>query len=227
MDQGGRGNGTPTPSQPAWTSLANGYRDGCNVYQFGYTALTVAPGSRLDRLCRELKMEFSKLRMQRKANHWYWRLLGWLVLIVTFGSNRTFVERYTTTLPGVVAWSEHKWKLIAEGRDLDRVWTTLMHEREHLRQFRWKGPVNMGVAYLLIWFPVGLAWYRAKYERDGYLQTLRCWYLISPRWARSPEARQWWIERFTSGAYGWMWPFKSQVGRWYDDMLEQLEKLAA
>jgi len=40
--------------------------------------------------------------------------------------------------------------------------------------------------------------------------------------ARSPELRARIVERFTGGAYGWMWPFRSQVERWYDRALAEL-----
>jgi hypothetical protein len=31
------------------------------------------------------------------------------------------------------------------------------------------------------------------------------------------------VERFTGGDYGWMWPFRGHVERWYDAVLSELE----
>jgi hypothetical protein len=30
------------------------------------------------------------------------------------------------------------------------------------------------------------------------------------------------VDQFTSAAYGWMWPFRAQVERWYDTALAEL-----
>jgi hypothetical protein len=30
------------------------------------------------------------------------------------------------------------------------------------------------------------------------------------------------IEQFTGPSYGWMWPFRRSVERWYDDVLATL-----
>ena len=94
-----------------------------------------------------------------------------------------------------------------------------------MRQFDRYGVVGMGLLYILVFFPLGLAYFRARFERAGYLRTLRCWYVLDPRWAASDKARAWWIGQFTTGAYGWMWPFKTQVGRWFDDELKLLQAI--
>jgi hypothetical protein len=30
------------------------------------------------------------------------------------------------------------------------------------------------------------------------------------------------VRQFTSAAYGWMWPFRGQVERWYDQAVQRL-----
>lgn len=201
-------------------------------HKFGYTTLKVTEGGRLDALCKELKEEFPKLRMQEKRRHWRWRFLNVLLLIITFGGNRGFIEKFTTTIRRTIAWSDGKWKLIIDRPDgwEDRVWSTLMHEREHLRQFKRYGTIIMSALYILAYLPMGLAWFRAKFEKAGYLQTLRCWYVLDLAWARGEKtnsdgqtAKEWWIKQFTGPNYAWAWPFKGQVAAWYDQELSMLE----
>ena len=198
-------------------------------HSFGYIKLECTENGRLDLLCKELRKEFPKLRMQHKRRHWYWRALNWIVLIVTFGGNRVFNARYTTTVRKTIGWSDKQWERIrkkAQGWE-DRIWSTLMHEREHLRQFKKYTTPIMGLGYIFVFFPIGLAYVRARFERAGYLQTLRCWYVLDRKWAEHPEARVWWIKQFTTGSYGWMLPFKKTVGRWFDQELKRLQELAA
>jgi hypothetical protein len=98
-----------------------------------------------------------------------------------------------------------------------------MHEREHLRQFRRYGVFLFVLLYIMVFLPVGLAYFRARFERAGYIQTLRCWWALNRTWARSSEAKKWWVGQFTGANYGWAWPFKGQVTAWYDRELYRLE----
>ena len=199
------------------------------AWTFGEMSLVVNRGGRLDRLCGELHQEFPCLLMQFKTGHWYWRALGWIVLLVTFGGNKEFVKSYTTTFRRTIGWSStYEERIEKRTPDWeDRVWSCLMHEREHLRQFERWGMLLMTLSYVFVFFPVGLAWCRAYFERAGYYQTMRCWYLLDPSWARSQAAKDWWVSQFTTGAYGWMWPFKKAVSAWYTTELSRIEAAAA
>src|SRR5262249_61007879 len=100
---------------------------------------------------------------------------------------------------------------------------TLHHERVHLRQRRRYGDFWMTFLYLVPFFPLGLAYGRARIEWEAYVETIRA----TARYrglsaARSPELRQYIVRQFTSGAYGWMWPFRKTIARWYDAALASL-----
>lgn len=205
-------------SRVPWIGSANSFRNGVNVYKFGDARVPAVPGSRLDILLDQLKREFPELRFQRKRAHWYWRALHWLVLIITFGKNREFLERYTTTIGYTIAFSEHRWQDLVQMRNSDRVWALLRHEREHLRQFKKHSRFGMGFLYLLV-LPTLFAFYRTKFELEGFKRTLEGWFVLDRRWAESAEAREWWVKRFTSGAYARMWIVRSHVERWFDDHL--------
>lgn len=194
-------------------------------YQFGEVVLSPSPGSRLSSLCVELEAEFPRLRMQRKIDHWYWRWIAVFLKVVTFGKQTEFLSKFTTVVGLTVALGEVKWQEIqnrVSGWE-DSLWATLMHERRHMRRFRQLGVTLCALLYLLVFFPVGLAWGRAWFEREGYTETLRCWYALDPEWACSAEAREWWIAQFTGPSYGWAWPFRKQVQRWFDTELVRLK----
>jgi len=40
--------------------------------------------------------------------------------------------------------------------------------------------------------------------------------------ARDPRLRERIVSRFTGPDYGWMWPFRAQVERWYAAALAQI-----
>lgn len=198
-------------------------------YSFGDLVLKPPPDSRLDKLCLELREEFPELVMERKADKWYWRWLAALLKVITFGKMKDFLSKYTTVIGMTCAWSEGKWSQIQErkqGWD-DQVWSTLRHERMHLRRFKRHGVFLCALLYLFVFFPVGLAWGRAWFEREGYIETLRAWFELDPSWAGSPEARDWWAGQFVGASYGWAWPFKRQVLRWYDTELENLRRTSS
>jgi hypothetical protein len=70
---------------------------------------------------------------------------------------------------------------------------------------------------------VGLAYGRARIEWEAYAETLAAYVdVYGMKYARSPEVRAHILKQFTSPAYGWMWPFPSQVNRWIDEALEAL-----
>ena len=197
-------------------------------YSFGEVVLRPPAGSRLDQLCLELRNEFPKLVMQRKSDHWYWKALARVLWVLTFGKQDKFLSNFTTVIGMVCAWGENRWKEIQErppGWD-DGLWSTLMHERRHLRRFKQLGVFVCALLYLLVFLPMGLAWGRAWFEREGYIETLRCWYVLNPSWACSAEARDWWVKAFTGPNYAWAWPFRKQVQRWFDTELERLRGTA-
>jgi hypothetical protein len=77
---------------------------------------------------------------------------------------------------------------------------------------------------LIPFFPVGLAYGRARIEWEAYTETIRATAEIRGlAAARHPDLRHHILKQFTSGAYGWMWPFPRMLNRWYDDALRLIE----
>jgi hypothetical protein len=80
------------------------------------------------------------------------------------------------------------------------------------------GDVWMGAVYLLWVFPLGLAWGRARIEWEAYEETIRAT-AETEGLSAAAALREEIVRRFVGPDYGWMWPFRGQVERWFDDAL--------
>ena len=138
--------------------------------------------------------------------------------MVTLGAQSSYLDRYVTTHRGTRSTSP----TTGSARPIEDRYATLRHELVHVRQFeRWGVP--MAVAYLLLPLPLGLAWFRMRFEREAYEETLRV-SLRARRARRDRALRAHVIRQFTSGAYGWMWPFPRAMARWFDELVAALER---
>jgi hypothetical protein len=155
------------------------------------------------------------VRIVPKAGVWHQRAIHQLLRVVTFGAQSAYLDAYVTTLWHAV-YVPADW----EARPIEERWATLRHELVHVRQFeRWG--VLMGLAYLLLPLPLGLAWFRMRFEKEAYEESLRAWHELGGR-AACERRRAHVLSQFTSGAYGWMWPFPRAMARWFDRFVASL-----
>ena len=175
--------------------------------------------SRSDDFVTEICREFPRFCIIPKRESRLSRLIDVVLKVLTFGAQREFMTRYHTVL-----WDRlYVPDLWENTPDLSRL-ITLRHERIHLRQRRRYGDFMMTFLYLVPFFPLGLAYGRARIEWEAYTETIRAtaeYRGLSA--ARSPELRHHILKQFTSGAYGWMWPFPYVLNRRYDEALERVE----
>ncbi|UJR80708.1 hypothetical protein [Sandaracinus amylolyticus] len=165
-----------------------------------------------------LQREFPGLRVVSKRGHTMSIVIDRLLKIVTLGGQSAYLTRYTTVL-GRTIYTPTEW----EQRDPRERYITMRHEAVHLRQSRRYGMLLMSFLYALPFFPLGLAYGRARIEWEAYAETFRAVAEVwGPAKARSPELRAHVLRQFTSPAYGWMWPFPKQVNRWIDEVLATL-----
>jgi hypothetical protein len=169
-------------------------------------------------LMAELGREFPRFRIVRKSESRLSRAIDLALKLVTFGRQSLYLTHYHTVL-GDTLYVPDGWERASA---VDRV-ITLRHERVHLRQRRRYGFVGMALLYLLPFFPLGLAYGRARLEWEAYRETLVATAeLLGSVAARSPQLRRRIVEQFTSAAYGWMWPFPRAIERWIDRALAEL-----
>lgn len=173
---------------------------------------------RYQKLVEELEDEFPGLRLVKKRGSRGQRAIHVGLMVVTFGGMRGYLDDYQTTI-GRTIYLTDDW----DERDPCERYCTLRHEAVHLRQFRRYTLPGMAILYLLLPLPLGLAWFRARFEREAYEESIRAaaelWGMGAPAGA---AYRTHVIEQFVGPAYGWMWPFRRALERWYDGVLASL-----
>ncbi|MGE0786930.1 MAG: hypothetical protein AB7S26_14755 [Sandaracinaceae bacterium] len=175
-------------------------------------------GSIDERYLDELKARFAKLRVIDKANDPLSKLIDRALRVVTFGGQSEFLSRYVTTI-GQTIYLPAGW----DRRSPESRYCTLRHEAIHLEQFRRYGFVLMSFLYVVPFFPLGLAYGRARIEWEAYAETLRAHAeVFGADAARDPKLHAYIRRQFTSAAYGWMWPFDRTIQRWIDLELSRI-----
>lgn len=166
----------------------------------------------------EMHAEFPRFRVIPKRDSPLSKAIDVALRVITFGGQRTFMTQYYTVI-GDRLYVPDDW----DSTDPISAVCTLRHERVHLRQRRrWTLP-GMAFIYLVPFFPLGLAYGRARIEWEAYEETIRATWELRGE-ARARLLRGHIVSRFTSADYGWMWPFASQVERWFDEAVERIAK---
>lgn len=91
------------------------------------------------------------------------------------------------------------------GRDPKKYPTTVAHELVHVDQQAKLGVLLFTALYLFAPLPVGIAYFRWKFEREAYLVNIRLG-AMTPVTAADVLWR----------GYGWPWP-KGAMARWFYD----------
>ena len=171
---------------------------------------------RLQRLLSELDAEFPTFRIRKKRESGLQKAIHWALVAITFGGQRVYLTRYHTVLWGTL-WVPDAWDEMSD----DDKYVLLRHERVHLRQRKRMGDVAMTFVYLVPFFPLGLAYGRARIEWEAYIETIRA--TAEVYGLESAEAlRDHITERFTGADYGWMWPFPKTIHRWFDEAIRDV-----
>jgi hypothetical protein len=169
----------------------------------------------LARLCTE----FPRFRIVHKRGNALSHAIDLLLRVVTLGRQNRYLTEYHTVI-GDTLYVPDSWAHLPA---LDRV-ILLRHERIHLLQRRRLGFLGMALLYLVPFFPVGLAYGRARLEWEAYRETLRATAELKGLDAladKALEARI--VARFTGPDYGWMWPFPRRVEAWYRAAVGDIE----
>lgn len=164
------------------------------------------------------------LRIEPKSSEWYWKVLGTLLSIITFGRSK-FMTDFHTTLGNRVGVTP-TWASYSD----EQKYVTLLHELEHVKQFKsagfgnvWLGVILGGFAYLFLPFPVGLAWFRMRWEKAAYEQTIRAT-MRTQGLEAALSLREHIVSQFMSVNYLWMWPFRNHLHRWFSDATYRIAK---
>ncbi|MBC7976762.1 MAG: hypothetical protein H7138_17445 [Myxococcales bacterium] len=169
-------------------------------------------------LVRSLRAEFPRFRIVRKDRSVLHQAIHYGLIGLTLGRMRSYLDSFQTTI-GATVYVTSDW----DDRDPDHRYVTLRHEAVHLRQFRSFTLPGMAVLYLLVPLPMGLAWFRAWFEKQAYAESIRAAAEVwGPAYPRDAAYRAHILAQFTGASYGWMWPFRAGLERWYDQILASL-----
>jgi hypothetical protein len=176
--------------------------------------------NRYARLVDDLRAEIPGFRIVRKDQSALHRAIHKFLVIVTFGKMTSYLDSYQTTI-GKTVYVTADW----DQTDPDQRYVTLRHEAIHLRQFRRFTLPGMALLYVFLPLPLGLAWFRAYFEKEAYAESIRA---AAEVWGRNyPKGtyyRERIIEQFVGPSYGWMWPFRKSMERWYDQVLATVDR---
>ena len=176
--------------------------------------------NRYDELLTKLHAEFPRFRVVRKDQSTFHKAIHYALVGLTFGRMRSYLDSFQTTI-GNTVYVTPDW----DDWSPDRRYVTMRHEAIHLRQFRTFTLPGMALLYVLLPLPMGLAWFRAYFEREAYAESIRA---AAEVWGRSHvedrDYRDYIIGQFTGASYGWMWPFRKRLERWYDGVLAELRR---
>jgi hypothetical protein len=179
-------------------------------------------GPEVDRygaLVEALRVEIPGFRIVRKDRSPLHKAIHYALIGLTVGRMRSYLDSFQTTI-GRTVYVTADW----DDWEPDRRYVTLRHEAVHLRQFRTYTLPGMALLYVLLPLPMGLAWFRAYFEKEAYAESIRAAAEVhGPDYPRRTEYRRYVIDQFMGASYGWMWPFRAGLERWYDRVLATLD----
>jgi hypothetical protein len=153
----------------------------------------------------QLKKEFPKLQIQEKKSA-VMKFFFSLPIIKRFR-----LQEYTQAINNTI-WLSCNWSKLTSFKKL----SILKHEREHLLQFQKYGPILMSILYLFIFFPIGLAYFRAKFERQGLIRNMEMYVEHFGNNSKTMNiCRDKYMRVLCGPSYLYAWPFKKAVTKWF------------
>jgi len=171
----------------------------------------------LDQLIEETRKEFPDFKTVRKRDSRLMKTINVFLMIISFGLMRSFFRFYTTL--GTTIYVPDSWDTSSE---ISRA-ATIRHERVHMRQARKYTRFVFSFLYLFVFFPAGLAYFRMRFEKEAYEESIRAMYeYAGPEAIQDEVYRDKIITHFTSAEYYWMWPFRKSLEAWYDGVVKKV-----
>ena len=162
------------------------------------------------------RLAVAGVQLVDKAQSWHQRAIATTLRLLSGGRTDRYLTTYVTTIGRRIYVPSDFAKWPSEQRE-----AILHHELVHVAQFERWGLVPMALAYVLLPFPVGLAWCRMRLEREAYEESIRIAYERGGR-AFTDALREGIITRFTGPDYLWMWPFRRSLEAWFDRFVDGL-----
>lgn len=166
--------------------------------------------SKYDTLLESATAEFPSLRVVEKEG-WFWKLLNTLLVIFSFGKNKTFLTKFITTIGPVIAVPKD-WPASDETK-----YMVLAHELVHIKQQArlgfgnpWVGLVPFAIAYLFLPIPTLFAYCRYRFELEAYVVSIhKALELYGKDTAMAYLDA--YVNSLSGYQYIWAWPFKEKI----------------
>lgn len=177
----------------------------------------------LEQLMDNMLEEFPTFHVVLKRESKLMRAIGMFLKIVSFGYASKFMTEFITTV-GYTVYVTPDWYSTSE---IARM-IVLRHERVHMRQKRRYGMFLFSLLYTLFPLPGGLAYFRTKFEREAYAESIRATVELMPDGkyiVRADTYKTFLLGQFEGPDYMWMWPFHKSNQAWFDDVIASLPPL--
>lgn len=149
-------------------------------------------------------------RIKKKSDSMLMKVIDLFLKVITFGKMNTFMTGFITTI-GTTVYVTNTWEPSPSRA------VTLRHEMVHMEQSRRYTWPLYAFLYLFVFLPGGLAYFRAKFEKEAYEESMYGALQVHGAAVLTRDAyRENIIGHFTSAEYFWMWPFRESMDKWYD-----------
>lgn len=169
-------------------------------------------------LLNDIREEFPGFKVVKKKDSLLMKTINVFLKGITFGKMNSFMDGFITTV-GTTVYVPSSW----DERSPSTKAITMRHERVHMRQAKEKGRVLFSLQYLLLPFPIGVAYYRMRFEQEAYEESLKAYYEYYGN-KFTPALKQSIVDHFTTAEYFWMWPWKAGIEKWYDKVVANITK---
>jgi len=172
-----------------------------------------------DEYIEKVREEIPSFAVIRKRDSWLMKVIDVILKIISFGQIKEFMDNYTTTIGSKICVPD-SWETKSDNSRI----ITIRHEVVHIRQFKkYTFPLYIFL-YLFVFFPIGLAYFRMKFEKAGYREgTKAALELLGDKYVNN-EYKEHIIRQFTSSSYFWCWPFRKSIETWYNNMIREVRE---
>jgi hypothetical protein len=170
-----------------------------------------------EKILLETTKEFPDFKIIHKKDSRLMKLINVALQLITFGKMKSFMTDFITTL-GTKIYVNEKWDSLSPlGKAI-----VIRHERVHMRQAKKYGRLLFSILYLVVPFPIGIAYFRKKFEQEAYEESIRAAHEYYGDRIFTNEMREKTISHFTTAEYFWMWPWKKDLNRWYSSIIKKV-----
>lgn len=169
----------------------------------------------------EIKEEFPGFAIMKKRQSKLMVFFDSFLRVASFGQLGNFMSHFITTIDEMV-YVPDEWDEWSPSRKA----IVLRHERVHMRQARDFGKLKFFLLYLFFPLPAFLAYFRTKFEKEAYEESIKAYFEYYGAKFFTAALRNDTIKNFTTSNYLWMWPWKSDIEKWYDSTVASAVKIS-